>query len=52
MEKQLQILQHKIEHPPAQVPQKQDFYTVYPWVCLYKKLAAGLYFLPTFLPAR
>jgi len=38
LEKRLQVLQNKIEHPPKYEPQKYDFYTVYPWVCLYKKM--------------
>ena len=41
LEKQIQILQNKVEHPAKYEPQRYDFYTVYPWVCFYKKL---LYF--------
>lgn len=38
LEKRLQVLQNKLEHPPKYEARICDFYTVYPWVWLYKKL--------------
>ena len=49
LEKKIQALQHKIEYPPKYEPQKYDFYTVYLWVCLYKKLLQFYISCPHFI---